>query len=79
MSALGTVALIAYVFGFLAAFYLTVREIARDETRQRQRGERTSPDWLNGALAIVAALFWPVIAIVWAIGRLYRLTARAAK
>jgi hypothetical protein len=79
VNALGFVALLVYVFGFLAAFYFTVGWIARDETDQRQRGNRTSPDWVNGGAALAMALLWPAAVLVWALGRAYVLTARAAK
>jgi hypothetical protein len=79
VNGLGLLALAIYVSGFLWAFYVTVGWIARDEANQRERGNRGSPDALNGAVSIVGALFWPVLVVCWALGKLYRLTARTAK
>lgn len=76
MTALGIAALVLYVIGYGMAFVVIGRWIAADEARQKARGKTTFPDWLNGALVLFAAFFWPVVVVCWLLGRLYVLTAR---
>lgn len=74
MDALGIAALVLYVIGFLRGFVATAGWIAVDEARQAEAGNRTSPNWLNGAMCIIGGLAWPVVAVGAILGWLYKRT-----
>lgn len=75
MTFVGIAALVLYVIGFLRGFLTTVHWVAVDEARHAEAGNRTSPDWLNAVTGIMGGLFWPVLALCWLLGWLYRFAA----
>lgn len=77
MSPLGIAALSVYGVGFVIAFFVAAGEIARDEACREPR--KTDPAWLNGGAAFGAALFWPLIAVLWSLGRAYTHAARVGR
>lgn len=76
MTWIGIAALVLYVIGFLRGFVATAGWIAVDEARQAEAGNRTSPNWLNGAMCIIGGLAWPVIAVGAILGWFYTTTVR---
>lgn len=77
MSLLGIAALLVYVGGFIVGFVTIADWIAQDEARKDP--SKADPAWLNGAVSISGALFWPVFLVGWLVGRIYVLATRSVR